>query len=154
MRLAFRQASAFASMEEGSLHLTCHGSQNPILPTPPQGEHAPPQVHSSPDSSAAFSWERRDGQVGIALRVPVLPWSEHQLLLGSPHVSMREHIASSLKIGHCSDSIRKREQKRWGRRWIEPPFILLMNAFAENSRVTLMRRAAQMVKWAASLFLS
>lgn len=36
--------------------------------------------------------------------------------------------------------------------WMEPPFILPMNAFAENSGVILMREVAQMVKWAASPF--
>lgn len=35
-----------------------------------------------------------------------------------------------------------------------PPFILPMNAFAENSGVVVMRKVAQMVKWAASPFLS
>lgn len=32
--------------------------------------------------------------------------------------------------------------------WMEPPFVLWINAFAENSWVTLMRGEVQMVKWA------
>lgn len=91
--------------------------------------------------------------MGEAFRVPV-SLRVHQPVSGSPHISTTEDSASGLKIGHCSDFIRGREGKGQDGRWMEPPFVLLMNAFAEKSGVTLMRGAAQMVKWAASPFFS
>ena len=83
-------------------------------------------------------------QVGKALGVPV-PLSVHQPVSGSPHISTREYADSGLKIGRCSDSIRGREEKGQDGRWMEPPFVLLINAFVEKLWVTLMRGAAQML---------
>ena len=52
--------------------------------------------------------------MGEAFGAPVSSLREHEPVSGSPHISMRECIASGLKIGHCSDSDRGREQKGWG----------------------------------------
>lgn len=53
-------------------------------------------------------------RVGEAFGVPVSPLSDHQPVPGSPHISTRERIASGLKIGHCSESVRGREEEGWG----------------------------------------
>lgn len=82
--------------------------------------------------SAPFSWERKD-TVGEAFREHVSPLNEHRPVSRSPHVSTREYIASGLKIGRCSDCIRGREEKEQDGRWMGSPFVLLINASAENS---------------------
>lgn len=51
--------------------------------------------------------------MGAAFSALVSPVSEHQPVSRSPHVSTRECIASGLKIGHCSDSMRGKEEKGW-----------------------------------------
>ena len=134
------------------------GNQDQILPPPVPGG-AGSLLWPSPlgTPSVPSSWER-DRRVGEAFGVPASPLSEHQPVSGNPHISRRECISRGLKIGHCShsvDSVGGREQKGRGWGWapMEPPFVLRIHAFAENSWVPLMREAAQMAKWAASPFL-
>lgn len=94
MGLVLAQASAFPPAEEGRPQLV------PIMETSVGGSF-PPQA-LSPSLRPFCPSLMGEGEVGEALGVHVSPPSELQPVSGSLHISMREDIASGLKIGRCS----------------------------------------------------
>lgn len=130
MALVLAQASSLLQRVEASSGFCCHGGQCWILaislPPPPRAAPAPhgrarTGEWAGPSVCLHLHWASACQEAHMFPQENVVPGFKNRLLF-----------------------YQRERWRQWGWRWMKPPFVVMINAFAENSWVT---RMGLLLRW-------